>query len=182
MAAALPLLATCSLLVDPSIGRRAALATVPAGIAALGGTREARALSPCPPGANNCLSTAAPSPVGKLATWKFPKGMDKAAAIDSLEKAGQADVDKGGWSRVDDKLASAGYARLEFRSGLGNMARFFNGGKPFVDDLELSVEDGFACIRSSSRVGDSDLGVNKKRVNFIAAALRSSGWDAPDVQ
>ena len=62
-------------------------------------------------------------------------------------------------SRVDDKLASAGYARLEFRSGLGNMARFFNGGKPFVDDLELSVEDGFACIRSSSRVGDSDLGV-----------------------
>ena len=76
----------------------------------------------------------------------------------------------------------AGYARLEFRSGLGNMARFFNGGKPFVDDLELSVEDGFACIRSSSRVGDSDLGVNKKRVNFIAAALRSSGWDAPDVQ
>ena len=87
MAAALPLLATCSLLVDPSIGRRAALATVPAGIvAALGGTREARALSPCPPGANNCLSTAAPSPVGKLATWKFPKGMDKAAAIDSLEK------------------------------------------------------------------------------------------------
>ena len=50
------------------------------------------------------------------------------------------------------------------------------------DDLELSVEDGFACIRSSSRVGDSDLGVNKKRVNFIAAALRSSGWDAPDVQ
>ena len=86
MAAALPLLATCSLLVDPSIGRRAALATVPAGIAALGGTREARALSPCPPGANNCLSTAASSPVGKLATWKFPKGMDKAAAIDSLEK------------------------------------------------------------------------------------------------
>ena len=30
---------------------------------------------------------------------------------------------------------------LEFRSGVGNMARFFNGNQPFVDDLEFQIEE-----------------------------------------
>ena len=34
-----------------------------------------------------------------------------------------------------------------------------------IDDLEFAVEDKEVCIRSSSRVGDSDFGVNAKRVN-----------------
>jgi len=52
----------------------------------------------------------------------------------------------------------------------------------FVDDLELSVEDGFVGVRSSSRVGDSDFGVNAKRLNFLSAALRGKGWDAPEIK
>ena len=49
-----------------------------------------------------------------------------------------------------------GYLHAEFTS------RLFR----FVDDLELHYEPGaFACqVRSASRTGHSDLGVNRKRV------------------
>ena len=62
-----------------------------------------------------------------------------------------------------------------------NLVKFFNNNKPFVDDLEFSVESAEVCIRSSSRVGDSDFGVNAKRINWIADKLREKGWAAPGV-
>ena len=37
------------------------------------------------------------------------------------------------------------------------------------------------AARSSSRVGDSDFGVNAKRVNYIAKGLREKGWTAAGV-
>ena len=58
----------------------------------------------------------------------------------------------------------------------GNFAKFFNGGKPFVDDLEIDVESTGATFRSKSRVGDSDFGVNAKRIGYIAQALGKKGW------
>ena len=76
---------------------------------------------------------------------------------------------------------SAGYARLEYKSGIGNFAKFFNGGRPFIDDLELSIASNGVSVFSSSRVGDSDFGVNGKRINYIASALRAKGWTAPGV-
>ena len=72
-------------------------------------------------------------------------------------------------------------ARYSSAQGIGNFARFMNGGKPFVDDLEFSVEEASVCLRSSSRVGDSDFGVNAKRINWIAEKLRAKGWNAPGV-
>ena len=102
--------------------------------------------------------------------------------IDSYPQAGQSGVDLGGWAFADDEIASTGYARLEFKSGIGNLAKFFNGGKPFVDDLECNIEENGVCLRSSSRVGDSDFGVNSKRVNWIAEKLRAKGWNAPGVE
>ena len=85
----------------------------------------------------------------------------------------------GGWSRAVDELVDNGYARFEFKSaGTGNLARFLNGGKPFTDDLEFAVEESGVCVRSSSRVGDSDFGVNKARLAFISAELKRLGWDA----
>ena len=80
-----------------------------------------------------------------------------------------------------DSLASDGVARLEFKSGLGNFAKFFNGGKPFVDDLQLEVSSESVAVKSASRVGDSDFGVNAKRLNFISAGLRAKGWSAPAI-
>ena len=43
----------------------------------------------------------------------------------------------------------------------------------YVDDLEVSFSPGqdILLIRSESRVGDSDLGVNKKRVDLLKSEL-----------
>ena len=37
-------------------------------------------------------------------------------------------------------------------------------------------------LRSSSRIGYLDYGVNAKRLNYIAKDLRVQGWDAPGVE
>ena len=42
----------------------------------------------------------------------------------------------------------------------------------------LSCAESGVCVRSSSRVGDSDFGVNKARLAFITAELKRLGWDA----
>merc|ERR1712071_55849 len=103
----------------------------------------------------------------------------KKAATDALKEAlqtypqeGQGGVDGGGWKFVD------GEDRVEFKSsGKGNFAKFFNGGKPFVDDFKFEVEDsGTIQIKSASRVGDSDFGVNANRVDFLGKALKEKGW------
>ena len=43
------------------------------------------------------------------------------------------------------------------------------------------MEDTYVAARSSSRVSDSDFGVNAKRINFIAKPLRAKGWTAAGV-
>eukprot|EP00640_Fibrocapsa_japonica_P007203 CAMPEP_0113939028 /NCGR_PEP_ID=MMETSP1339-20121228/5427_1 /TAXON_ID=94617 /ORGANISM="Fibrocapsa japonica" /LENGTH=188 /DNA_ID=CAMNT_0000942413 /DNA_START=66 /DNA_END=632 /DNA_ORIENTATION=- /assembly_acc=CAM_ASM_000762 len=139
------------------------------------GPSASDALEQCPPKSNNCVRT----------TWTPPSGTSKDDAIAALRdainaypQAGQADVDKGGWSIAEDNLAGSGAARIEYKSsGTGFFAKAFNGGKPFVDDLKLEVEDsGVVQVKSQSRIGDSDLGVNKKRTDFIAASLAAKGW------
>ncbi len=36
-------------------------------------------------------------------------------------------------------------------------------------------------VRSGSRVGSSDFGVNAKRLNYIAKGLREGGWTIEDI-
>jgi uncharacterized protein (DUF1499 family) len=43
----------------------------------------------------------------------------------------------------------------------------------FVDDLELHASDGSLQARSVSRLGDSDLGVNRQRLEALHQALLS---------
>ena len=47
----------------------------------------------------------------------------------------------------------------------------------FVDDLELHLRptEGIVAVRSASRLGHSDLGVNRKRVEGLRVTLRSRG-------
>jgi len=47
----------------------------------------------------------------------------------------------------------------------------------FVDDLELQLRaaEGMIAVRSASRVGYSDLGVNRKRVEALRAELKKRG-------
>lgn len=100
--------------------------------------------------------------------------------LSDYPQEGQNDADKGGWTIVSEDLAGAGTASVEYRSGLGNFAKFLNGGKPFVDDVQLEIANGVVQVRSSSRVGESDFKVNQKRLQFLAKALRAKGWDVAD--
>jgi uncharacterized protein (DUF1499 family) len=47
----------------------------------------------------------------------------------------------------------------------------------FVDDLELQLRpaEGVIAVRSASRIGYSDLGVNRRRVEALRSALRARG-------
>ena len=139
----------------------------------------ANAIEACPPKTQNCIRTA----------WTPPSGTSKSDAVKTVlevlnayPQEGQNEADKGGYAVVEDDLAGpSGKARLEYKSGIGNFAKFFNGGKPFIDDLNLEIDqDGKVEVRSSSRVGESDLGVNQKRLSYLAAAFKAKGWDAPD--
>jgi uncharacterized protein (DUF1499 family) len=132
-------------------------------------------LAACPPRSQNCIRTS----------WKVPSGTKDAYAsvvelFKSYPQEGQGDVDKGGWTIVDEN-SNNNTLRLEYKSGIGNFAKFFNGAKPFIDDVVVQVNDNSIIeIRSSSRIGESDLGVNQKRLQFLANKARDIGWDAPD--
>ena len=75
-------------------------------------------------------------------------------------------------------MNSTGLEGLEFKSSRkGKFVKFFYGGRLFIDNLTLEVETGGVVqVRSQSRVGDSDFGVNAARVSFLAAALKAIGW------
>jgi len=160
------------------VGRRDAFLSVAAAASAFvvaGSPSMANALESCPASANNCVRTP----------WVPPSGTSKADAITAVRDAlaaypqeGQGNVDGGGWTIASDSLSEDGTARVEFKSsGKGNFAKFFNGGKPFVDDLKIEVESsGTVQIKSQSRVGDSDFGVNAKRVEYLGAILKAKGW------
>ena len=45
----------------------------------------------------------------------------------------------------------------------------------FVDDLELRVEGNTLLVRSESRVGYSDFGVNRKRADMLRELLNENG-------
>lgn len=45
----------------------------------------------------------------------------------------------------------------------------------FVDDVEFRIQDEQLIVRSESRVGHSDFGVNRKRVESIRVLLKQSG-------
>ena len=56
----------------------------------------------------------------------------------------------------------------------------------YVDDFELAIvgdekDSNAVQVRSSSRLGYLDFGVNAKRINYIAKALREKGWEAEGV-
>ena len=55
----------------------------------------------------------------------------------------------------------------------------------FIDDVEFAVvgdEKNTVQVRSSSRLGYLDFGVNAKRLNYLSKKLREKGWDAKGVE
>lgn len=142
----------------------------------------------------NCFSSAAMSednPVRQspeveqahyLEPWRFSK-KSSAKAFEELESAvraykpGQRGIDGGGFD-VKEADATRGYLYAVFESLR----------KGYQDDFELLVrgdpkgDGGEVRIRSASRQGKKDLGVNAKRLNgIIENLLVFEGWSAPKV-
>ncbi|GMH83778.1 hypothetical protein TL16_g09713 [Triparma laevis f. inornata] len=133
-------------------------------------------LKQCKKKSNNCLST-----LNTNSKWISGKSQTDASkdlldVLQAYPSTGQNNVDGGGSKIITNNLPTS--LTLEFKSsGTGNFAKYFNSGNPFTDDLIVSVgDDGNVDWSSSSRVGDSDMGVNAKRVEFIEAKLREKGW------
>lgn len=128
-----------------------ALTGPPAGL----GVRDGR-LAACP-GSPNCVSSQAPpADAHRVEPLRYtgPRGAALARLIAAVEGLPGARLVE----RRDD------YLRVECTS------RLFR----FVDDLELYLppgEEGVVHVRSASRVGHSDLGVNRARVEALRAAV-----------
>ena len=115
----------------------------------------ASGLPPCPD-RPNCVSSYAEDPEHQVAALPAAGGVEKA-----LERAAEAIAAMRG-GRVTE--AGNGYLHAEFTS------RVFR----FRDDLELlyDAEHEVFEVRSASRVGHSDLGANRKRVEELRRRLR----------
>ncbi len=121
-------------------------------------------------------------PDHNIPAWVWPQdlGTDKQKAFAQLTEVinayepGQSNVDGGGFKVITND-AKNGYMYVQFES-------LKNG---YIDDLEMAYIDGMGertiQVRSSSRLGYLDFGVNAKRLNYIAKALRTKGWDAKGV-
>lgn len=137
-------------------------------------------LKPCG-AAPNCFCSTDPDkdddPEHYIPAWKWPKSVasmeDAFLQLESTlseYQPGQGNIDGGGFAIITSK---PGYLYAQFES-------LKNG---FVDDVEFASVKGMdgVQVRSSSRLGYLDFGVNAKRLNYIADALRKKGWDAEGV-
>ena len=119
-------------------------------------------LAPCPD-SPNCVSSAATDPRHAIAGFALDRSLG--AAKEELKQA----VAK--LPRTKLISESDNYLRFECRSLLFR----------FVDDVEFHLDDATKTIhvRSASRVGHSDFGVNRRRVEAIRALLPEAMRRAP---
>ena len=111
-------------------------------------------LSACPDKPNCVCSELAPDAPAYIQPLPLPSSMDTA---DVLSFLGEIIGEMGGKIQTADKA----YVATTFNSAIFG----------FVDDLEIRIADdeGVIHIRSASRVGYSDGGVNKARIETFRA-------------
>ncbi|MCW8892019.1 MAG: DUF1499 domain-containing protein [Deltaproteobacteria bacterium] len=121
------------------------------------GVQNAR-LMPCP-ASPNCVSTDATDTKHQIAPFKI-----KSSDIDVWQQIQQQ---VSALPKTQIVTATENYLHAECRSSLFG----------FIDDLEflLRPEQGEIAIRSAARLGYSDLGVNRKRVESLRAVLTGQG-------
>lgn len=112
------------------------------------GVKEKR-LSPCP-SSPNCVSSQSDDERNRIDPLRF--NSPPAEAMQKLKKVVQ------GMDRSTIVRETPDYLHVEFRTLLG-----------FVDDAEFSLDEDQKVIhlRSASRVGYWDLGVNRKRMESV---------------
>ena len=119
--------------------------------------RDDTALAPCPD-TPNCVSSLAPDVEHRVEPFTISGGAIGWAALrDAVAAMPRTTI-------VDER---EGYLHAECRS------RIFR----FVDDLELHQESSGSRVdvRSASRVGHGDMGVNRERVESLRAAAVAAG-------
>ncbi|EEX93227.1 hypothetical protein VIOR3934_02568 [Vibrio orientalis CIP 102891 = ATCC 33934] len=117
-------------------------------------TMTDRSASPCGD-KPNCVSTQDNREKYQLA----PFSLTADANIDSIEQAALT------LAGAKTAVKESGYLRVECTSKIMR----------FVDDLELKIEGDKLLVRSESRVGYSDFGVNRKRADELRERLKESG-------
>ena len=149
------------------------------------GTLPANALEGCGRASHNCIRTAwvAPSSI----TSSSEVASEIRAVLSTYPQQGQSGVDCNGWRIVNDKLESdAAIITLEFKSCVGPAALAINLGQPFIDDLKLEIGKDATTgnmkvnVLSKSRMGSTDVSVNKKRLIYLGKQLKEKGWNVPD--
>ncbi|MFO1318759.1 MAG: DUF1499 domain-containing protein [Burkholderiales bacterium] len=121
------------------------------------GVRDGR-LKP-PPATPNAVSSQATTPYHAVEPLRYVGPAHRAA--EALVEIIQ------GFPRTTLVVRTDDYVRAEFKSAVLG----------FVDDVEFYLPPGQKVIhvRSASRLGHSDFGVNRKRVETIRAALAKRG-------
>ncbi|MGF1496405.1 MAG: DUF1499 domain-containing protein [Elainellaceae cyanobacterium] len=107
------------------------------------------------PASPNCVNSQSPAADEKHSIEPLPLETTPAEAIAQLKTAIE------GMERTKIITASDDYLYAEFTSAIMG----------FVDDVEFYAdsEAGVIHVRSASRLGESDLGVNRKRIEAIRA-------------
>jgi uncharacterized protein (DUF1499 family) len=127
--------------------------TKPAGL----GVKDGR-LAPCPP-TPNCVSSQSADPEHAVEPLRFTTSPDQ--AMERLKKIIT------GMTRAKIVEERDSYLHAEFTSLIFR----------FVDDVEfyLDADKKLIQMRSASRVGRSDFGVNRKRVDEIRTLWNEAG-------
>lgn len=115
-------------------------------------TMTDRTASPCGD-KPNCVSTQDERESHQIAPFVITAD----ANIDSIEAAALQ------LSGAKTAVKEQGYLRIECTSKIMR----------FVDDLELKIEGDQLLVRSESRVGYSDFGVNRKRTEQLRTLLKA---------
>jgi uncharacterized protein (DUF1499 family) len=121
------------------------------------GVRD-RQLAPCP-NTPNCVSSQSPSTDNEHSIEPLSYNSTPAEAMSQLKTTLQS------MERVNIISETEDYLYTEFTTALMG----------FVDDVEFLIDDSAKVIhvRSASRLGKSDLGVNRQRVESIRAKFNS---------
>lgn len=120
------------------------------------GVREGK-LAPCP-STPNCVSS---------------QSSDKEHSVDPIRYSGGA---KDAMTRLKKIIEDMPRAAVITETDHYLQAEFTSLIFRFVDDVEFSVDDaaGLIHVRSASRLGKSDLGVNRKRVEAVREAWKKA--------
>lgn len=117
------------------------------------GMIDDRSAKPCVD-SPNCVSTQDSRESHQLAPFE----LTDSATLDNIEQVALS------LPRANTAVKKDNYLRIEYTS------RVFG----FVDDLELRMANSKLWVRSQSRVGYYDFGVNRKRAQTLRAALQQA--------